>query len=859
MPVKSISSGINTKSILQITLALITIAFCIYFIKHEGIELQSSLRLLKQANPFWVILGITVSIFYMVIHAFMYVASFASIHARISFRNALVLSLKRSFISVFLPAGGISSLAFFTQPLEKKGISKTKIHLASSIYGITAFASLAIVAVPAIILLAVSHELNNSLLYAIATLLVIILISLLAFRSFVKGGILYKMAMRFFPTLISFYEELTEQSYSIKYLLATLVFSTGIEICGIFHLYIAAEALGLNASFSLALIGYVIATLLLAVSPFMRGLGAVELSLTYFLIQSGIPHLVAISVTLLYRLFEFWIPFLLSAVSFFYRKDNLVMRVLPSLFTLILGIVNILSVLTPAISSRLLVLKDFIPEQTINFSNYAVIVAGIILIMLSTYLMRGLRNAWFLTLIIAFISMIGHLTKAFDYEEAIFSASFILLLVYTRKNYLIRTDRELFRNVTTYLISTLLFILIYGMVGFYLMDKKHFGIDFSFGESFRYLINALTLINNDSLHPITRFAFFFLHTLNLLGLIFVGSILYFGIRPARYRRGSQAEDLRVAREINAKYGSSALDYFKTYHDKHIYLTTDKESYFSFKKVGDYAVVLEGPVCSTIASPRKIIEEFENYCSQNGLKVIYYRVDESLLPVFQAMHKKSLFIGQEGIVDVQTFTLEGGEKKSTRNALNKLEQAGFKSKIAIPPIKEGLIQKLKAVSDEWLNDLNITETSFSQGVWDSTELKQQTILYIEDPEEKVVAFANIIPDFTPGEGTYDLIRKTKDAPSKVLDALMVNIIQYFKEQEIQHLNLGLAPLSGIEHGSNLPERTIKFAYDNFKQLDHFKGLRFFKEKYAYTWKNKYLVYSNDLDLLQSPIIIKKVGK
>ncbi len=859
MPARNISTRITTKSILQFTLALIPIAFCIYFIKHEGYELQQSFILIKQANFYWILAGLGITIVYLLVHAGMYVASFASLHAEITFGSAMILSLKRSFISVFLPAGGISSLAFFTQPIEKQGISKTRTHLASSIYGISAFVSLAIIAIPALIILISSHEMGASIGTAFITLLLLIAVCFITFRSFIKGGWFFRLSARFFPSLISFYEELTEQSYSTRDLLMTLVYSTAIEICGILHLYIALRALGLDATLKIALLGYVVATLLLAVSPFMRGLGAVELSLTYILIKSGIPQISAISAALLYRIFEFWLPLFTGAISFFYKKDHLVMRVLPSLFTLLLGLVNIFSVLTPAIGSRLLVLKDFIPQQAINFSNFAVFISGIILIILSAYMLRGLRNAWLATLIIAGLSMIGHLTKAIDYEEAIFSASFIILLIYTRKNYQLRIDKKLFRNAVNYLAAAFLFILVYGMAGFYLMDKKHFGIDFSFAQSFQYLLDSLTLINNDSLHPLTRFARNFLHTLNFLGLGFIGTLAYFGIRPARYRKQALNEDHQLAKELVARFGSSSLDYFKTYHDKNIYITQDGNAFVSFRNAGDYAVVLEGPVCENTSQIPGIINEFESYCADNGLKTLYYRVDESTLPVFRAMNRKSIFIGQEGIVDVETFTLEGGDKKSTRNALNKLQVAGYTSKVAHPPIKEGLLQKLKAVSQEWLEEADRKETAFSQGVWDPAEIKNQVVIYIEDPEEKVVAFANIIPDFAKDEGTYDLIRKTKDAPSKVLDALMVNMIQYYKEQHIHYLNLGLAPFSGLEKGNTFPEKSIKFAYENLKQLDHFKGLRFFKEKYAYQWHNKYLVYKNDLDLLQSPVIINQVGK
>ena len=157
-------------------------------------------------------------------------------------------------------------------------------------------------------------------------------------------------------------------------------------------------------------------------------------------------------------------------------------------------------------------------------------------------------------------------------------------------------DKKLFRNASSYFAASLLFILIYGMAGFYLMDKKHFGIDFSFLQSFRYLVNSLILVNNDSLHPLTRFANNFLHSLNFLGLGFTGTLVYFGIRPARYSRKALQDDLHLANELLEKYGSSSLDYFKTYHDKSIYITRERDAFVSFRCAGDYAVVLEGPVC-----------------------------------------------------------------------------------------------------------------------------------------------------------------------------------------------------------------------------------------------------------------------
>jgi phosphatidylglycerol lysyltransferase len=257
--------------------------------------------------------------------------------------------------------------------------------------------------------------------------------------------------------------------------------------------------------------------------------------------------------------------------------------------------------------------------------------------------------------------------------------------------------------------------------------------------------------------------------------------------------------------------------------------------------------------------KQCIRLFDKYCYENSLKSIYYRVPEESLPIYRELSKKSLFLGQEGIVDLTTFSLEGGKNKPTRNAINKVIDRGFKSSVHTPPIMDGLMQKLKAVSDEWLNSTQRSEIIFSQGRFDWQELKNQTIITVENAEEKVIAFLNIIPDFAPGEGTYDLIRKTDDAPNGVMDFLLVELFKYLKTQNYSTVNLGFAPLSGLDDPHTFPERSMEFAYEKIRSFAHYRGLRNFKEKFFPAWYNKYLIYSNDYDLLQVPAVLTRVIK
>ena len=77
--------------------------------------------------------------------------------------------------------------------------------------------------------------------------------------------------------------------------------------------------------------------------------------------------------------------------------------------------------------------------------------------------------------------------------------------------------------------------------------------------------------------------------------------------------------------------------------------------------------------------------------------------------------------------------------------------------------------------------NREEIVFTQGMFEWEKLKQQTIITVENEDEQVFGFLNIIPDYAPDEATYDLIRKTGDAPGGVTDALIIALIDYCKSK------------------------------------------------------------------------------
>jgi phosphatidylglycerol lysyltransferase len=835
-------------------LACLFLMIGIYFLRKQIHQLHTIIPYLQHADQAWLFLAFVVTVLFIGLQSAMYVNSFNAISLKLKWKYAAELFLKRNILAVFLPGGGVSALAFTSINVKRTIKDKVKINQASGLFAFAGMVSTFIVGIP-VLFLNTNKEINGSLT-GLLLITAAILLVFIVFKAIKSKGKFYRFLENKFPAFARETSLLTDASINTKHLNLSILSSVGVELCGILHLYVAMLAIGAPASLQAAGSAYIISLLLMVASPFLKGLGAVELSIVYVLVQFGYNPVQALSITIIYRFFEFWLPMLSGLFSFLMKGKSLFLRLFPAVSIFILGIVNILSVVTPPLAERMQFIRNMLPVTTIHATNMLVLFTGLMLLVTSAFLLKGMRNAWWMAVVITFLSIPGHLLKAFDYEEAIVAAIVFAILLATRKQYKLKTyTKQVYTGVTVTLISFGA-VLIYGFIGFYFLEKRHFGIDFDWKTSFVYSIESFFLMNTDGLHPLTRFGKEFLYSLNAMGLLCWAFLLYSLIRPYLHSQPGSENTIQKAKELLKKYGHSAVDYFTIAEDKTIFISNEYEGFVSYRIARHFAIVLNEPVCAP-ENKIPVLKEFSRYCHKRGLKTAYYRVDETGLGYFTGLKTKKLVIGQEALLDVAAFDLAGRSKKALRNSLNSLEKKGFVTELFTPPHSDEFIKQLQIVSDEWLRNYKRTEMVFAQGKFDPEELKEQHIVATKDMNGDVVAFLNIIPNYAPDECTYDLIRKKMLAPGGCMDALIIELIKYAKEKNYSFLNLGMVPFSGISQPDNTAEQILQFAYNKVGRFRQYKGLREFKEKYASAWQNKYLVYEDDFDLLQLPRALNKV--
>ena len=204
----------NKRIIVRALIGVICILMAVWFVRHEEAEVRKVYDLIQTAAPLYIILGLLVTVLYIFLQGLMYQFSFKALGKNIDLLTLTELFLRRNFISVFLPAGGISSLAFFTSKTERKGVSKTEIHLASSIYAVCGIVSVFVIAIPAVVWLLFQKTVSNSEVYAFGGLFVLIVLLFLGIRSFVRRGTFFKFLLKYQPDLDVVMEKISDGRFS---------------------------------------------------------------------------------------------------------------------------------------------------------------------------------------------------------------------------------------------------------------------------------------------------------------------------------------------------------------------------------------------------------------------------------------------------------------------------------------------------------------------------------------------------------------------------------------------------------------------------------------------------------------------
>jgi phosphatidylglycerol lysyltransferase len=522
------------------------------------------------------------------------------------------------------------------------------------------------------------------------------------------------------------------------------------------------------------------------------------------------------------------------------------------------GLLNLFSVMGGPRHPK--ILGDFFPLEFIRLSRTFTLLIGFALVTSSLNIFARKRRAWMIVLGLSSFSIVFHLTRGLDYWEATLSLVLVIVLLLTRKTFSVKSSAPDLRWGLVRLATAVGLVLLYGVAGFWLLDERHFGINFHIEDSIHSALRVLSFGGDARLVPRTPYGRWFLDSLYIIagtGIVYAGFAIF---RPVIYRLGTLPRERALARSIADQFGRTTLDYFKLWPDKSYFFTPSHRCFLAYGVGGNSAVVLGDPV-GPLSEVELAIPAFLEFCRDNGWCVGFHQTLPDFLPLYQQSRMKKLKIGDDAIVDLKDFTLEGKSKKEFRYKVRQLEGMGIHTVEYRPPVPAKVIRELRDVSDEWLRIPGRRERTFTLGQFTENYIRSTPVIAALDKDETILAFVNLIAMWSLKELTIDLMRRRREAPNGIMDYLFVKLLLYAKEHGYERFNLGMAPMAGFQEHEEATkeERAIHSFFQQLNFLFSYRGLRQYKAKFASSWEPRYLIYANALELPRLALALRRVSE
>jgi phosphatidylglycerol lysyltransferase len=493
------------------------------------------------------------------------------------------------------------------------------------------------------------------------------------------------------------------------------------------------------------------------------------------------------------------------------------------------GFVLLVSGVTPLMDQRLSLLRDILPLAVLEFSHLAGSVIGLALLILARALFRRLSAAYQLTVWLLMGGILTSLLRGLEIEQALILALVLAVLWLGRRAFYRPAEILAQRFTPAWIVSLAIVISTAVWIGFF--AYRHVDYSHALWWTFAFEAGAPRMLRASLVVVLLAAAFL---AMNLM-------------RPARPEPGvASSEDLERARGLITQCPQAMANAVLS-GDKRLLFSTACDAFMMYQISGRSWVALGDPIGAR-DSQEELVWRFRELSDRHGGWTVFYQVSGERLPLYIDLGLAVMKMGEEARVPLTNFSLEGSARAELRTQRRRAERDGASFEVVSPQQLPPLLPKLRAVSQAWLEDKAVAEKGFSVGAFSERYLRNFPVAVVRTGGEPV-AFASLWIAGNGEEIAVDLMRFGPDAPRGAMDFLFVELMLWGRAQGYRWLNLGMAPLAGLEQHPLAPawHRVGNFVFRYGEHFYNFDGLRRYKAKFNPTWESKYLASPGGLAL------------
>jgi lysyl-tRNA synthetase, class II len=517
----------------------------------------------------------------------------------------------------------------------------------------------------------------------------------------------------------------------------------------------------------------------------------------------------------------------------------------------LLGLMNVASAVTPAFRGRFGALTPYIPGALTNAALAATLVAGILLLLLAKALRRRKRRAWRAVVALLAVSVVLHVVKGFYLSEALITCLMLVaLIVYRHEFYALGDPRTRWRALAVFV----LLAAVDTVLGLVIVSVRPRDLVGSPGLEARleHVWDGLLGMNGPLQFSSDRVADLVTFSLLGLGLLTVVTTAYLVLRPPEPRAQLEPEDEARMRDLLDRWGSrDSLGYFALRRDKSVLWSPTGKSCIAYRVVSGVMLASGDPLGDYEAWPgaiKRFREEAERHawvpavmgCSELGGEVWTREADLDALE-----------IGDEAVVEVAEFTLEGRAMRNVRQMVNRIERQGYSCEVR--RLRDISIEDRALAAEQaaaWRG--TETERGFSMALGRLGDPQDENCVIVMAKRDGVLrAFLHFVPWGRDGL-SLDLMRRDRTADPGLNELLIVAALRAAPSLGVRRVSLNFAVFrSALERGERLGAgpvlrawRAVLIFASRWFQIE---SLYRFNAKFRPVWEPRYLVYPQTRDI------------
>jgi lysyl-tRNA synthetase, class II len=514
------------------------------------------------------------------------------------------------------------------------------------------------------------------------------------------------------------------------------------------------------------------------------------------------------------------------------------------------GLVNVISGLTPSVAQRVHLIAAGMTPDVLELAHGATALLGLALILLARGLAHRRRLAFVTAIVLLSVSVVTHVIKGLDIEEAVMMIIVAGLLVRSRRLFTESTPQARWQSLLRWVPIIIAFDFAYGLLGLALRHNRvtpAFTLPLAIQEVSARLVGGV-----GPLHLERGFGHWFPASITVLGVFSIIAIVLLALAPVAERIGLHHCDERDrARPLCDREDGDTLDPFALREDKAYVFSGDGSAAIAYRYVNGIGLASADPIGAPDAYP-EAIARFIDRCDENGWRPASIGVRHDRLALWQAAGLRAHYLGDEAIVDAETFTLEGRAMRPVRQAANRTRNYGITTEI----LREGelspdLRAALKAIAERHRN--GEPERGFSMALDGllSGRDPQCLVIVARDEDGVAIAFQRYVPCKNGHGLSIDAMRRDPVGPNGVNERMIVDVVLWAQANNVKEVSLNFAVFKGlIEEGADLKfvEAAQAWVVRRLNPYFQIESLLTFSAKFHPRWVPRYLVYRSAGDLV-----------